>query len=332
MVNERLLGFKFSGYSTAFTLLPSSASFTPLEERPALLFAKLARTITRHKRAVFVLWLLALVLSVPAILQVQSVIVYSETAFNPKDSESSLAQDVVSREFSINQGSSVVVVVSANDVRGNEVRDFSLALNRTLHNDPKLSNMSNSTSIYDIYSQLLVGYTSVIHLQLYQVKNLTSLATSLEFGIPNTYVNQWTSIVSSGPFNVNQAQLIAYNAKANSTSAPIIASQTPPQYQSAALAYENLFYQSWNQTFSAAGYNSFQLLVQYPPFLRAQNITKGSPLISTQPSYYNITLPFFQSLPFDSQKMSVFMRADRFFNLYSGSSGGGCSNSNCWND
>ena len=296
------------------------------------LFTKLARIIIRHNRAVFAIWLAALAISVPAILQVQSVIVYTETAYNPKNSESSLAQDIVSREFSINQGSSVVVVVNANDVRGNEVRDFSLALNRTLHNDPKLSNLSNSTSIYDIYYQLLVGYTTVIHLQLYQVKNITSLATSLEFGIPNTYVNQWTSIVSSGPFNVNQAQLIAYNAKANSTSWPIIASQTPPQYQSAALAYENLFYQSWNQTFSAASYNSFQLLVQYPPLLRAQNITKGSPLISTQPPYYNITLPFFKSLPFDSQTMSVFLNAARFFNLYSGPSGGGCSNSNCWND
>ncbi|HZY94037.1 MAG TPA: efflux RND transporter permease subunit [Candidatus Bathyarchaeia archaeon] len=296
-------------------------------------FTKLARTIIRHNKAVFAIWLVALAVSIPAIIQVQSVIVYTETAFNPKGSESSRAQDIVSRAFSINQGSSVVVVVTATDVRGNDVRDFSLALNRTLRNDPKLSNISNSTSIYDIYYQLLLGYTSVVHLQLYQVKNLTSLATSLEFGIPSTYVNRWTSLVSAGPFNVNQAQLTAYNAQANATSWPIIAAQTPPAYQSTALAYENLFYRSWNKTFTAATYNSFQLLVQYPPLLRAQNVTKGSPLLMVQPSNYNITLPFFHSLPLDAQTMSIFLGTARFFNLYSGgAAGGGCSNANCWND
>src|SRR5437762_4985447 len=140
-----------------------------------MLFTKLARLIIRHNRAVFVIWLVALVLSIPAILQVQSVIVYNETAFNPKNSESSLAQNIVSNEFSIDQGSSVIVVITASDIRGNDVRDFTLALNRTLHNDGKLSNINNITSIYDIYGQLLLGYTSVVHLELYQTKNATTL-------------------------------------------------------------------------------------------------------------------------------------------------------------
>ena len=78
-----------------------------------MLFTKLARLIIRHNKAVFVIWLVALVLSIPAILQVQSVIVYNETAFNPKNSESSKAQDIVSKEFSIDQGSSVIVVITA---------------------------------------------------------------------------------------------------------------------------------------------------------------------------------------------------------------------------
>jgi len=135
-----------------------------------LLFTRLARTIIKHNRAVFVIWLVALALSVPAILQVQSVIVYTETAYNPKNSESSLAQSIVSKEFSISQGSSIVVVITSTNVRGNDVRDFTLTLNKTLHNDRTITNLSNVTSIYDIYYQLLVGYTSVVHLQLYQEK------------------------------------------------------------------------------------------------------------------------------------------------------------------
>src|SRR5881296_174867 len=295
-----------------------------------MLFTKLARLIIRHNRAVFVIWLVALVLSIPAILQVQSVIVYNETAFNPKNSESSMAQDIVTKEFSIDQGSSVIVVITASDIRGNDVRDFTLALNKTLHNDGKLSNINNITSIYDIYSQLLLGYTSVVHLELYQTRNATTLASNIEFGIPSAYVSQWISLVNSGSGTVNQAQLAAYNSQAYNSSWPIVSSQTPATYQTIAFNYLTLFYQSWNQTFTATSYTPLQLFVG--AFARAQNVTKGSPLLATQPSYYNITLPFVESLPFDAETLSLFISAARFFNIYGGGSGIGCSNNNCWND
>jgi RND superfamily putative drug exporter len=295
-----------------------------------LLFTRLARTIIKHNRAVFVIWLVALALSIPAILQVQSVIVYTETAYNPKNSESSVAQSIVSKEFSISQGSSVVVVITANDVRGNDVRDFTLTFNKTLHNDRTITNLSNVTSIYDIYYQLLVGYTSEVHLQLYQEKNLTSLATSLEFGIPAIYVNQWTNLVNSGPFNLNQSQIAAYNQKANQTAWPIISSQTPPAYQPIALAYENLFYQSWNQTFRAATYTQTQLTIVAPPLARAQNVTKGSPALAIQPAYYNVTTPFFISGITDPPTRALFVGAAKFFNLYNFCPNT-CPNNN-WND
>jgi RND superfamily putative drug exporter len=272
----------------------------------------------------------ALALSVPAILQVQSVIVYSETAYNPKNSESSIAQSIVSKEFSISQGSSVVVVITSTDVRGNDVRDFTLTLNKTLHNDRTITNLSNVTSIYDIYYQLLVGYTSEIHLQLYQEKNLTSLATSLEFGIPTIYVNQWTTLVNSGPFNITQAQIAAYNQKANQSTWLTVSSQTPQVFLPLALAYQNLFYQSWNMTFTAASYTQTQLTIVAPPLARAQNVTKGNPRLVTQPAYYNITLPFFQSSITDTTTRALFVDSASFFNLFNF-----CPNTcpnNYWND
>jgi RND superfamily putative drug exporter len=295
-----------------------------------LLFTRLARTIIKHNRAVFVIWLVALALSVPAILQVQSIIVYTETAYNPKNSESSLAQSIVSKQFSISQGSSVVVVVTSTDVRGNDVRDFTLTLNKTLHNDRTITNLSNVTSIYDIYYQLLVGYTSVVHLQLYQEKTLTGLATSLEFGIPATYVNQWTTLVNSGPFNITQAQVATYNQKANQSTWLTVSSQTPQAYLPLALAYQNLFYRSWNMTFTAASYTQTQLTIVAPPLARAQNVTRGSPVLVTQPAYYNITTPFFQSSITDTSTGALFVGVAKFFNLYNF-----CPNTcpnNYWND
>src|SRR5712691_4942630 len=319
----------FPSYTT--TLWPPSRfSIVSILKGLTVLFTKLARIIIRHNKAVFVIWLVALVLSIPAILQVQSVIVYNETAFNPKNSESSKAQNIVSNEFSIDQGNSVIVVISATDVRGNDARDFTLALNRTLHNDGKLSNINNITSIYDIYSQLLLGYTSVVHLQLYQTKNATTLASNIEFGIPSTYVSQWISLVNSGSGTIDQTQLAAYNSQAYNSSWPIVSAQPPAANHTIAFNYLTLFYKSWNQTFTATTYTPLQLFVG--AFARAQNVTKGSPLLATQPSYYNITLPFVQSLPLDAQTGSLFVSAARFFDIYSAGSGIGCSNNNCWND
>ena len=295
-----------------------------------MLFTRLARAIIKHNRAVFVIWIVALAISVPAILQVQNVIVYSETAYNPKSSESSIAQSIVSKEFSISQGNSVVVVITSTDVRGNDVRDFTLNLNKTLHNDRTITNLSNVTSIYDIYYQLILGYNSLVHLQLYQEKNLTSLANSLEFGIPSTYASQWTTLVNSGPFNITQAQVYTYNQKANQSTWLLVSSQTPLAYQPVALAYLNLFYQSWNKTFTAPSYTQTQLTTVAPPLARAQNVTKGSPLLTTQPSYYNITTPFYQSSITDPPTRALFAGAASFFNLYNF-----CPNTcpnNYWND
>jgi putative drug exporter of the RND superfamily len=297
-----------------------------------VLFTGLARFIIRHNKAVFAIWLVALAISIPAILNVQSVIVYNETAFNPKNSQSSIAQDIVTKEFSIDQGTSAIVVITASDVRQNNVRDFTLALNRTLNNDVKLTTIRNVTSIYDIYYQQLESYTSITHEELYQTYNATTLATNIEYGIPSTYVNNWIGLISGAPPTINQTQLASYNSQAYNNIYPIITAQTPTSYQTIAQNYLTLFYQSWSQTFTAPSYTQFQLVFGSPPFARAQNVTKGSPLLTVQPSYYNITVPYVQSLPLDAQTQSIFLSAANFFNIYSPGSSGECSNNNCWND
>ncbi len=292
-----------------------------------MFFRTLARATIRHNRAILAIWIIALAVSIPAILQVQKVIVYSETAFNSKSSESSIAQQVVNREFNIQEGSSGVVVISHNDVRGNETRDFTLALNWTLRNDPTLTNIGNITTIYDIYYQLLLGFTSVAHFQLYQIQNATNLANLLEFGIPNAYLTSWTSIVNNAGFNATGNQVIAYNRIANATSWAMVSSLIPSTYAKVAMIYQNLFYKSWNSTFSSAeNYNTFQLLSNYSPLQRAQNVTKGYPGITGQPPYYNVTYSYFESLPLDPQTKELFLSTIQVFNMYPI-----CSSCNNWN-
>ncbi len=293
-----------------------------------MLFAKIARTIIRRHRLVFVVWIAAFLISIPAFLQVQNVIVYTETAFNPKDSESSRAQEIVAREFSIDEGSSAIVVIASSDVRGNNTRDFTLALNKTLHQDPSLTNISNITSIYDIYYQLIYGFTSVVHFQLYQLKNATDTAAFLEYGIPDVYVSEWSNFVRTGPQNLNGADIAQYNRQANATSWVLISSQTPQAYLPIAASYHQLFFSSWNATFDPSGvYDKTDLLSLNSPLFRAQNVTKGFPGLPVQPPYYNITYPYYQSLPLDNTTRRLFLSAAVYFNLYPV-----CATCNNWND
>jgi putative drug exporter of the RND superfamily len=282
-----------------------------------MFFARLSQTVIHHSRAIFILWLVALGASIPALLQVQNVIVYSDTSFNPKNSESSIAHDLVSREFQISQGESGLVVITGEDVRGVDARNFAITLNRTLQEDPALSNISNITNIYDIYFKQLVGYASVVNSQLYQSENTTAFVASLEYGTASVYANQWSKLVSQGPFYANGAQVAAYNQEANASSWPLIASQVPANYLSLIKPYYNLFYASWNQTFNPSSqYNVYQLMVQGSPQLRAQNITKGNPRLQSQPSYYNITSRYFDSSIPDPQSKGLFLSVAKYFNLY----------------
>src|SRR5207249_8823577 len=111
---------------------------------------------------------------------------------------------------------------------------------RTLSNRPTHTNISNNTTNYVIYYQLLLGFTSVAHFQLYQIQNATNLANLLEFGIPNTYLTTWTSIVNNAGFNVTGDQVIAYNQIANATSWAIVSPLIPPTYTQVAIDYQNL--------------------------------------------------------------------------------------------
>src|SRR3970282_2930289 len=98
--------------------------------------------------------------------------------------------------------------------------------------DTTLANLSNIPAVYDLYSQLLLGYTSVTHLQLYQMKSTTELATWLELGIPATYVSIWRNLVLNGPANPTLAQVSQYNQPANQTAWTTVEALTAKPYRS----------------------------------------------------------------------------------------------------
>jgi putative drug exporter of the RND superfamily len=133
-----------------------------------------------------------------------------------------------------------------------------------------------------------------------------------------------------GPSNITLAQVAQYNQQANATTWPIVQSQTPPGYLPIALAYQDLFYQSWNRTFTAGSYTQAQLLYTpdpTAPLFRAENVTKGYPGLPLQPAYYNITLPYFASQPLPPQTLAQLLPPIRYFTLYPA-----CSPCQNWND
>src|SRR5512137_443399 len=93
------------------------------------MFDKLANVITKHYKKVLIAWLIILIVSVPAILQVNEVVSYENTGVTSGDYESVKATDIINSEF---QGTvangTILIVLQANDVTDVASRDYVLSL------------------------------------------------------------------------------------------------------------------------------------------------------------------------------------------------------------
>jgi RND superfamily putative drug exporter len=159
------------------------------------MFDKLAAGVIRHHKKIIVVWILALILSVPLMIRINEVIVYEETAFAPEDLESVEAQDVINEQFpgSI-ANSSAMIVLQSQDVTGSSAKDFAMSLEENVTSDPDIEYLQGFTSIFTLYEDILGSAVNGMAPALHQIENATNGSVFLFYGLPSIFSDTWAQV------------------------------------------------------------------------------------------------------------------------------------------
>ncbi len=178
-----------------------------------MIFDRIANSITKHYKMVLIIWVIALLVSVPAMLQVNSVVQYQETQMASGDYESLQAQEVVSQQFqsSVANGT-ILVVLQANDVTDAASRDFVLALQQRILASNDIRFLENVTSAYSATSMMMDQVVLQLGPAMRPAELQVNMSAFLLYGIPAAHMSAWIQVHTVSPtLNVTDTDALAFN-------------------------------------------------------------------------------------------------------------------------
>lgn len=205
-----------------------------------MLFERIAKGIVRHYKLIIVLWIIALLISIPAILQVNSAVSYQTTFDSGQQQESIEANQIIEQEFqtSVANGT-LIIVLQSDNITDASARDFVLALQSGIDGSKELKYFEGSTSVYSYSVIVLDGVIMQLGPNMRPAEQNVSMAAFLFWGLPAAHVAAWDASHSDAiAYQQTSAQLSAYlasiHADANTTAF--------------AFGYYNAFAAAWNST------------------------------------------------------------------------------------
>jgi putative drug exporter of the RND superfamily len=215
-----------------------------------LVFDRIASGLTKHYKKVLIVWVIALLLSVPAMLQVNSVIQYQESQMASGSYESLKAQDVISEQFqsSVANGT-ILVVIQSNDVTDSASRDFVLTLQQKVLASHDIRFLENVTSAYSATGMMMDQVVLQLGPAMRPAETQVNMSAFLLYGIPAAHMSIWAQVHGADPsLNVTVVDALAFNQ----TKAYLDTRLQSSDNQTRALAYQYYFAIAsvWNSTSS----------------------------------------------------------------------------------
>ena len=263
------------------------------------MFDKLGNFVTKRYKLVIALWIVALLISVPLILQVNSVVNYQITEGASTNYESSQASDLIDKNFqtSVANGT-IIIVLQSDNVTDVEMRDFVLQLQKRIQSSSDLEYLVNTTSVYSVSELVIETYVYKLGPAMYTAESQVNMSATLLYGLPYQYVQVWKTMNATYPtWSVAQTDAAAY-AYASAALEPYLSSLDASS-RAMALGYLSGFTNVWNATAPTA--------LAADPMARANySIATVAPVfISHLPSAYqsimNATLSTFNLAMFSNE-------------------------------
>ena len=231
------------------------------------IFRWIGNLVTKHFRLLVVIWVLVFAGALLAnqIWPVGNVVSYNQTELLPKDTESSVAQNIVNEQFpGALSNSTATIVLVANDTTTEYYRWFVFDLERAIVESTTLQPGQTATlplriggnltltapieflanpanaSVYDVYRsyafQLASRFGDLVHLQVV----FTQSAVGIYWGLPLYFTTAW--VQTFGP---------TANATAFHDTADYVNATFPAPATAWALGYLNAFYSAWTGSFAS---------------------------------------------------------------------------------
>jgi RND superfamily putative drug exporter len=168
--------------------------------------------IVKHPKAIVAFWIAVLVISIPALLQVNSVVNYQITEGASTSYESLRAQDLIDENFqtSVANGT-IIVVLQSDNVTDAEMRDFVIALEERIRGSSDITHLDNVSSVYSVSDLVIEAYVQNLGPRIYSAEEQVNTSAFLLYGIPYVYVQNWEYIHAAYPsYAVAQVDSAAY--------------------------------------------------------------------------------------------------------------------------
>jgi hypothetical protein len=170
-------------------------------------FNRLGKVVVRRYKAIIAVWILALLFAIPFVPYASDAVVYNDTEDPGINGQPSVqAQNWISDHFSnaIGRGS-VIIVLTGNDVTSTASADLIAAIANELNkaspiHTGELDANATVSSIYSVTSAYSLNFLYQVNADYYATYNLTEVAQSLLFGLPERHLAIWNAVNdSTGP-------------------------------------------------------------------------------------------------------------------------------------
>ncbi|MHC1681134.1 MAG: MMPL family transporter [Methanomassiliicoccales archaeon] len=210
-----------------------------------MVFDRLANIVTKHYKLIIVIWVVLLLLSVPAMMGLNDVVSYESEMTSEDRNESTIAAEIIAENF---QGSvansTVIIVLQSDDMTTPEARDFVLELQNDL-TSADLEYMESIGSIYAYSGTVLYMAINELGPSMYMAEEQVNQSAFLFWGVPAMHVQAWANYFVSD-MNETNASAYAYSF----TMAALNDPQMDANMSAMAFGYYGAFANAWNSTAS----------------------------------------------------------------------------------
>jgi RND superfamily putative drug exporter len=258
-----------------------------------MVFDRLANIVTKRYKLIIAIWVILLLISVPAMMSLNSVVSYESEMTSENQNESTIAAKIIADNF---QGSvansTLIIVLQSDDMTTAEARDFVLKLQNDL-TSADLAYMESIGSIYAYSGTVLYMAINELGPQMYLAEEQVNQSAFLFWGAPAMHAQAWAGYFAS---DMNETNASAYAYTATMAALNMYASQMDANMSAMVFGYYAGFANAWNGTAAV-------------PSLAADPVARGEYCVNA------VAPTFISSLPLDATYQQMMLAVAGGFNM-----------------